>query len=119
MEIFKEYDVITDLESESKNMYMVIDVLDIFYKKHIKNSKESINIVLHFFEKFSKENDVPCGNLYVAEFNNKEKFIGYYGCCDGLTNDYIEMENIYGTDFSVEFGEYCNKIGLDLDYDDE
>jgi len=116
MKEFKDYPVITSEEFDEKKMYMIIDVLDIFYKNYIRNSKESVNIVLHFFEEFSKENGIPCGNLYMASFENKGEFIGYYGCCDGLPDDSEELEKIYGTDYSEEFSDYCDKIGLDLDY---
>jgi len=113
MKDFKDYPVITS--EKSKDFYMIIDTLDIFYKEHIKNSKEAINIVLHFFEKFSKENNVPCGNLYVSS----DKYDGevcYFGVCDGMPDNCNELIEKYGTDYSVEFEDYCDKNGLDLDY---
>jgi len=104
-EKIKEYPVITTEEFEAKKLFMIIDVLDIFYKKHIKNSIESVNIVLNFFDKFSKENNIQCKNLYVVSFEYKGDVVGYYGCCDILSDEYLE-----------KFSDYCDNIGLDLDY---
>lgn len=110
MKDFKEYQVITSEECDEKKMYMITDVLDIFYKNYIRNSKESVNIVLHFFEEFCKEKNIPCGNLYVVSFYYKGNFEGYYGACDGVSFDSIKTEEEYG------FLDYCDGIGLDLDY---
>src|ERR1035437_5484149 len=111
-EEIKEYKLITDIEAG--NMYMIIDGLNIFYKTPIKNSITAINTVLHFFEEFSAINNIPCGNLYVAELIDEGE-VYYYGVCDGLSNDYTELEEKYGTDYSIEFLEYCDSIELDLD----
>ena len=110
MKEFKEYPIITNKECEDKKMYMIIDILDIFYKNYIRNSKESVNIVLHFFEEYSKKNNINCGNLYVVPFEYKGNFEGYYGACDGLSFNYIEIEEGHS------FLDYCYNIGLDLDY---
>ena len=36
MKEFKEYPIITNKECEDKKMYMIIDILDIFYKNYNK-----------------------------------------------------------------------------------
>lgn len=102
MKEIKDYKVVSNKEAE--HMFMVNDVLDIYYKKPIKNSKDSVNLTLHFFEIFAKENNLEVGNLYAVPFDEDGVFQGYYCVCDG------------DTDYSLEFLEYCDNIGLDLDY---
>jgi len=113
-EEIKDYMIIS--YNDAKNLYMILDTLDIFYKKHIKNSVEAINIVLHHFEIFSNRYNVPCGNLYVAEYVDNGVLEGYIAVCDGMSDNSNELIEKYGTDYSIEFEDYCNKVGLDLDY---
>lgn len=115
-EKIKEYNLISD--DDSKDMYMIIDALDIYYKEYIKNSMSAINIVLHFFEKFSNENNIQCGDLFISSMEYDGE-ICYYGVCDGLSNNYNELVEMYGTDYATEFLEYCEKNELDLDYINE
>ncbi len=111
------YKLITLEESEEKNMYMILDTLNIFYKKPIKNSIRSANIVLNFFGKFMKEINQNCGDLYIVKVIDNGAI--YYGCCcDGLINNHDEMFKKHGIYFSSEFEKYCDKISLILDYGD-
>ena len=43
--------------------------------------------------------------MYVVSFEYKGDVVGYYGCCDILSDEYLE-----------KFSDYCDNIGLDLDY---
>lgn len=106
--IKKDYKIISNQECEDANMYQIIDVMDIKYNgTHIDNSIEAINIVLQHYEEFCIKNNINCGNLYICEFSKNQ----YFGVCDGLSEYDYNTEN----DNSIEFGEYCRKIGLITD----
>jgi hypothetical protein len=123
---YKEYEKLEKTFSDKKinktvwgwDMYMIIDTLDIFdpvvsKTLPMKNSMKTVEHVCSLFEKFCKENNIDCGNIYIVEFEESGKFFAVCDWIDGL--NWAELEEKFGTDYSIEFNDWCESKKIELD----